>query len=188
MKSFQVSMGKGAKNMRKKMEQMLKDMPTVTLIHPGKLLDRLQVQNSRQSRFKRYRHRQPHSHHSDVEGQDPQKQIPPLHTIITSRIHHTRAHTQRSHVHCSVELCIKYIIHGRQGTVEWEKLHMPITVCVRMFCVWVCVYKHVSNQIPLSPAVALWDSIPPTPNRVGSVLLSQWHRAGESCAPHWSPA
>lgn len=39
--------------MRKKMEQMLKDMQTFTLIHPGKLLDRLQVQNSRQSRFKK---------------------------------------------------------------------------------------------------------------------------------------
>jgi len=35
-------MGKGAKiyEKKKKMEQMLKDMPTVAFIHPGKLLDK----------------------------------------------------------------------------------------------------------------------------------------------------
>lgn len=124
-----------------------------------------------------------------LEGQGPQKQIPPLHTIITSR-YITHAHTLRDPMYTAMW---NYHIHGKQGTVEWEKFscryqwgqifHLPITVCVRMFCVWACVYKHVSHQIPLSPAVAFWG-ISPTPNGAGSVLLSQWHQADESCAPH----
>jgi len=62
------------------MEHMFIDMPTIAHIRPVKLMDRLQVQNSRQSGFKRSGHEQPHSRHSDLEGQGPQKQIPPLHT------------------------------------------------------------------------------------------------------------
>lgn len=108
---------KNRKRKKKKIEQRFKDMPTVTLIHPVELLDRLQVQNSRQSRFKRSGRRHPHSHHSDLEGRVPSNKYL-CYTLIISRIRHTRTHTLRAHVHFSVELCIKYIIHGRQGTVE----------------------------------------------------------------------
>lgn len=133
-----------------------------------------------------------HTVSTHLEGQSPQKQIPQLHTIITSRyITHAHTHALRDPVYTAMWSSCH--THGKQGTVEWVEFlcsyqwgqifHLPITVCVRMFCVWACVYKHASHQIPLSPAVAFWD-IPPTPNGVGSVLLSQWHQADESCAPH----
>lgn len=36
-----------------------------------------------------------------------------------------------------------------------------VSVRVYLCFVYKSVYKHVLNQIPLSPAVALWESIPP---------------------------
>lgn len=40
------------------------------------------------------------------------------------------------------------------------------------------VYKHVLNQIPFSPAVALWDSIPPK-TKQGGLCIAQ------SMTPGW---
>lgn len=125
---------------------MLKDMLTVTLAHPGTLLDRLQVQNSRQSRFKISGHRQPHSHHSDLEGRDPQKQIPPVHTM-TSRIHHTRTHTH-TQIPCTPQCGTPYQVHHTweagncgmrkvpsQASMGTKITHADYCMCVCMCCV-----------------------------------------------------
>ena len=40
------------------------------------------------------------------------------------------------------------------------------------------VYKHVLNQIPFSPAVTLWDSIPPPKNQTGRALYCSVNDTG----------
>lgn len=133
--------------MRKKGSRCSKDMPTVTLIHSVKLQDRLQVQNSRQSRFKRQGHRQPHSHHSDLEGQDPQKQIPPLHTIMTSRIHHTRTHSDPMYTAVLNSVSNTSYIGGRElwnensslAGIDGTKItHADYCMCAYVLCMSLC--------------------------------------------------
>lgn len=63
----------------------------------------------------------------------------------------------------------KSSLAGIDGDKDYTCRLLYVCVCF----VYEFVYKHVLNQIPLSPAVAPRDSTPPTPNRVGSILLSQ---------------
>lgn len=179
MKPFYVSKGKGAK-MRGKTKWskwMLKDMQSHSLTQVNYWTDyRCRIPDKADS--KRQGHRQPHSHHSDLEGRDPQKQIPP---VTHYNDFQDTAHTQ---IPCTLQRGTRYQVHHTWEEGNWNKKSFlagingdKIYTC-RLLYVCVCfmyefVYKHVLNQIPLSPAVALWDSIPPTLNRAGFVLLSQ---------------
>lgn len=132
-KSFTLPSVREQKVWRTNMKQRFKDMPTVRLTHPVKLADRLQVQNSRQSRGSG--HRQP--------GRDKALRNKYLHyTLINSRIHHTHAHSEVpmytaawNSVSSTSYMGGRELWNKKSSTADWgQRLHMPITVCVRMFC------------------------------------------------------
>lgn len=179
MKAFQVSMGKGAKIQGNKMEQTLKRHADSHRHSPRQTTGQITGAEFQTSKFKKVGTQTAIQSSLCFRGTGP----PGTNTSFTHYSllgYITRAHTQKSHVHCRVELCIKYIIHGRQETCGMRKvpsqvsmgLHMPVTVCVRMFCVRVCLQACDKSNSLIPCSCHLGQHTTNTKQR-GSILLSR---------------
>lgn len=111
-------------------------------------------------------------------NKDPQKQIPP---VTHYNDFQDTAHNQ---IPCTLQCETRYQVHHTWEAGNWNQKSFLagiygdkgytcqlLYVCICFMCGF--VYKHVLDQIPLSPAVALWDSNLLTLSRAGLVLLSQ---------------
>lgn len=155
---------------------MLKDIP-------GKLLDRLQVQNSRQSRLKK-KNRDIDSHTviTLIQRGETLRNKYLRYTLQSLLGYITHAHTQSSLPMYAGTLQQVHHNGGRRGRELWnEKSSLAGIDGTKITHADYCMYAYVLSMNACVRAcvesnsliVALWESFPPTPNRVGSVWLSR---------------